>query len=383
MALTHLWLTDFRCFEVAEIEPSPGVTVIQGPNGSGKTSILEAIGLLATMKSFRGAGREALVRRDANTAFVRAEVYDSTSRLILLEAELPLGRSGRIFANRQLTRRIADLAGSLRVSVFSPEDLELVQGAPSGRREFLDSYLVAGDVRMEVLVSEVERVLRHRAALLKQSSYQKRRDQGARSGGVAQRHPDSRGDIDSSFDVWDERLANAGTKLVEARESLIEELSDPVAEAYRHLAGRDSKLGLTYRRSWQGDLLATLRATRAEDLKHQSTSSGPHRDEILVSLDGMPARSQASQGEQRCAALALRLAAHELATEKFGEAPILLLDDVFSELDDKRAGLLADRLPVGQVLLATAVGPPGALSGSVVDVVKLGRRPDRGSTDPS
>jgi DNA replication and repair protein RecF len=351
MAVTALWLTDFRCFESVEFRPDPGVTVIRGRNGAGKTSLLEGVGVLATMRSFRGAHREVMVRRGTDRAIVRGEVQDAQRR-VLIEAELPLRRPGRIQANRQVVRRMADLGGALRISVFSPEDLELVQGPPAGRREFLDSGVVSLDVSTEPVVSEVERILRQRGALLRQAH-------GAL------------GDAESTLAVWDERLAVAGTALAEARERLVEDLTEPVADAYGYLAGKKSELGLAYERSWQGHLGDALAAGRAEDLRQQTTSRGPHRDELVISLDGMPARSQASQGEQRCAALALRLAFHELVTSRFGTPPVLLLDDVFSELDAHRAGLLAGRLPTGQVLLASAVDPPGALSGNVVNIEEL------------
>jgi DNA replication and repair protein RecF len=287
-------------------------------------------------------------------------------------------------------RRLADLGGALRVSVFSPDDLELVQGSPGTRREFLDASLVAGDVKMEAMVAEVDRVLRHRGALLRQLGTRARAaSRGTRENArendkseadtavgfarapVTDRH--ERGDLDHTFDVWDERLAGAGTRLAEAREQLVADLVGPTRAAYRHLSGRNSELAFTYRRSWEGELLDALRRGRAADLKHQTTGSGPHRDELGIFLDGMPARTHASQGEQRCVALALRLGSHELATTRFGEAPTLLLDDVFSELDDRRAALLAEYLPQGQVLLATAVDPPKALSGSVVDVLEIGK----------
>jgi DNA replication and repair protein RecF len=348
VVLARLWLTDFRCFESTELAPARGVTVIHGVNGAGKTSLLEAVGVLATMKSFRGANREALVRQGAQRAVARAEI-EQPGRRMLIEAELPIGRAPRIQVNRQVARRIADLGDALRVTVFSPDDLELVQGPPGGRRDFLDSWLAASHVRMEGLVGEVERVLRQRAALLHQSQ----------------------GDIDSSLDVWDERLAQSGSELVAAREQLVEDLGEPAAAAYDHLAGRSSRLAFEYKRSWEGDLHDALRAGRAEDVRLHSTGRGPHRDELVITLDGMPARTHASQGEQRCAALALRLAVHELATGRFDEAPVLLLDDVFSELDPRRAELLAERLPPGQVLLATAAEPPKSLSGSVVYVEEL------------
>jgi DNA replication and repair protein RecF len=229
---------------------------------------------------------------------------------------------------------------------------------------------------MEALVGEVERILRQRAALLRnraaRSVDHRAQNPGSRDSG------DSRGDIDSTFEVWDERLAVSGCRLVEAREALVEQLVGPAGIAYRHLAGRESHLGLSYNRSWTGELHDALREGRADDLRHQATGRGPHRDEMLITLDDMPARTHASQGEQRCVALALRLAAHEIATAKFGEAPVLLLDDVFSELDDKRAALLAELLPPGQVLLATAVDPPSALAGNVVDIDDVRGRTSRG-----
>jgi DNA replication and repair protein RecF len=385
MALKQLWITDFRCFESAELVPSAGVTVIQGPNGSGKTSLLEAVGLLATMRSFRVAAREALVRRGADSAIVRAEV-DQAGRPVLIEAEIPIARPWRFQANRQVVRRLSDLGGALRVSVFSPDDLELVQGSPSARREFLDASLITGDLKMEATVGEVDRVLRHRAALLRQSGQRGRAYRDRRAHDTAPEHPagdgdTGRGDTAHTFDVWDERLASSGTRLVEAREQLVEDLTGPASAAYRYLSGRDSKLAFDYRRSWQGELLDALREGRADDLKHQRTGSGPHRDELVILLDGMPARTHASQGEQRCVALALRLASHELATTRFGDPPTLLLDDVFSELDDNRAALLAECLPKGQVLLATAVDPPSALSGSVVNVVEIGNAPKRSDAE--
>jgi DNA replication and repair protein RecF len=379
VALKRLWLTDFRCFESADFVPAGDVTVIRGANGTGKTSILESIGVLATMRSFRGGVRESLVRVGAQSAVVRAEA-ENAGRQILIEAELSVGRAGRFQVNRQVTRRAADLAEGIRVSVFSPDDLALLQGPPAGRRDFLDGCLVTGDLRMEALVGEVERVLRQRGALLRNRAARSM-DRGDTRSGSKDASGDTRGDIDSTFDVWDERLAVSGTRLVEAREALVEQLVEPAGVAYRHLAGRESHLGLSYNRSWTGELHDALREGRADDLRHQATGRGPHRDEMVITLDEMPARSHASQGEQRCVALALRLAAHELATVKFGGAPILLLDDVFSELDDKRAALLAELLPPGQVLLATAVDPPPALAGNVVDIQDVRKRASRGSDE--
>lgn len=359
MAVTSLWFTDFRCFPAAVFEPEPdGLTVLRGENGSGKTSVLEAVAWLATQRSFRGASRDAVVRSGAARAVVRAETMRG-ARQHLIEAEIPRDRSGRAQVNRQPVRRRAQLAEALQVSVFSPDDLAVVQGGPAGRRGYLDDVLLARHPRYEALVGEVERILRQRAALLHQVG-------GRPVPEVLQ-----------TLDVWDARLASSGEALASARQGLVDALRPLVGRAYARLAGAGAgstlegagAVELSYRRSWTGELAEALTGTRQEDLRRQLTSIGPHRDELEIALEGRPARTQASQGEQRSLALSLRLGAHQLATEEAGAAPVLLLDDVFSELDGRRAEALVAQLPAGQVLLTTAVDPPAAVSPDrVVDV---------------
>lgn len=357
MGITSLWLTDFRCFEESVFEPDPrGLTVLRGENGAGKTSVLEAVGWLAVQRSFRGAGREALVRTGAARAIVRAQaVGERSGRNLLLEAEIPLSGATRTQVNRQPVRRRADLSDALRVSVFSPDDLEMVQGAPAFRRTFLDDTLVNRNARADVIVTDVDRILRQRAAVLRQAS--------GRPGD----------DIIATLDVWDARLAAAGEELAEARSMLCAELGPGVSEAYRSLAGSGEEVTLSYRCSWTGSLAEALARARPDDLRRQVSTVGPHRDDLEVSIDGRPTRTHASQGEQRSVALALRLAAHHLATATHGEAPVLLLDDVFSELDAHRAASLVEQLPSGQVLLTTAVDPPPVVSADRVVEVARGR----------
>lgn len=352
MAVTILRITDFRCFTEVTVEPDPhGLTVLRGPNGSGKTSVLEAVGWLATQQSLRGSPREVLIRAGADRAIVRADVVVGTRRL-LVEAELPAVGSSRAQVNRQTVRRRADLAEAVRVSVFSPDDLRLVQGGPAGRRDYLDEVLVDRHPRFEKLVGEVDRTLRQRAAVLRQA------------GGRVDP------DIDRTLDVWDERLAAAGSDLADAREALVVELAPLVGQAYAHLTDSSATVTLCYRRSWEGALSDALGRRRAEDLRRQVTSTGPHRDELDIGAPSGPARTHASQGEQRCVALALRLATHELRRRGVPEPPVLLLDDVFSELDARRAAALVEQLPAGQVLLTTAVDPPDVVSPDhVVDLV--------------
>lgn len=366
MAITTLWLTDFRCFADAVFEPDPdGLTVLQGENGAGKTSVLEAVAWLATQRSFRSAPREALVRSSVERAVLRAEAR-SGDRQMLVEAELPLSGTARMQINRQVVRRRADLGQAIRVTVFSPDDLELVQGAPAQRRDYLDDVLVGRHPRFESLVTDVERILRQRAAVLRQA------------GGRVEE------DIAATLDVWDARLAVAGEELAAARAELVATLSPLVTEAYTQLAGgagSDSPVTeLRYRRSWDGALAAALAGTRGDDLRRQQTSVGPQRDELEITVDGRPCRTQASQGEQRSVALSLRLASHRLARDDHEESPVLLLDDVFSELDPRRAAALVEQLPPGQVLLTTAVDPPTVVSPNRIVEVAGGRLTGTGAS---
>lgn len=351
MELHRLWLTDFRNYQKADLEIAPvGLTVITGDNGTGKTSVLEAMGYLATLRSFRGSPREAMVRRGAPSATVRAEAVRS-GRPVLLEAEIRLVGLDRVLVNRQPLRRARDLLGAIQASVFAPDDLSLVKGGPAERRRYLDDVLVGLHPRNDALCSEVDRVLRQRAALLKQAG-----------GRLAT-------DIERTLDVWDAKLATAGEALVKAREALVDMLDPEVAKAYDQLAGTAAVTSVRYVRSWDGPLAEALAANRQQDLRRGANTIGPQRDELDLQLDGMAARTHSSQGEQRSLALALRLASHGVLTASAGEPPVLLLDDVFSELDQDRAAALVANLPSGQaVLTTTGALPPGVDPASHVRV---------------
>lgn len=352
MYVNSIAVTDFRNIAAATIEPPPiGTTVITGRNGTGKTNLLEAISYLATLRSFRGAPKEAMVRSGSERAILRAATRVG-DRPIDIEAEL--ARTGRslTMVNRQTVRRRSDLHQAIRVTVFSPEDIGVVRSGPSERRRFLDETLTVLDPRLAGVVDDVEKILRQRAALLRRS--------GNRLSA----------EVASTLDVWDARLDTAGTTLVEARERLVERLTPVVQEHYSRLAGSEVVVGVRYQRSWTGGLADALGAARSDDTQRGTTSVGPHRDEVDVSLAGLTVRTQASQGEQRCLALALRLAAHQLATERLGTAPVLLLDDVFSELDPYRSRALLAGLPPGQCLLTTAHPPPPEVEPAAVYVVE-------------
>jgi DNA replication and repair protein RecF len=336
--LDRLWLTDFRNYASAELEPAPaGLTVITGRNGEGKTNLLEAIGYLATLRSFRGTATEALVRVGAGCAVVRAEAQRD-QRQLLIEAELrPAGRD-RIQVNRQPLRRTRDLFAALSVTVFAPDDLSLVKAGPQGRREYLDDLLVAVQPRHDALRSEFDRVLRQRNALLKQARGDTR----------------PAADIVATLDVWDHKLTATGEALVAAREALLADMAPHVSAGYDRVADRAADVRVAYQRSWPGSLADALASARPDDLRRGVSTVGPHRDDLTATIGGLPSRTHASQGEQRSLALALRLAGHRVVAEATGSQPVLLLDDVFSELDPERSEALLASLPPGQALLTSA-----------------------------
>jgi DNA replication and repair protein RecF len=254
--------------------------------------------------------------------------------------------------NRQVVRRAADLAEAIRVSVFSPDDLVLVKGPPSGRRRWLDDVLVSLHPRNDAIRRDFERVVRQRTTLLTQA--------GGRL----------TPDVASTLEVWDTKLVETGEALAAARVALLTGLQPLVTRAYEELAGASAGVTLAYEAPWRDTgLAAALAEVRHTELRRGVSLVGPHRDDVALSIGGLAARTAASQGEQRSLALALRLAAHRVVTDELGEAPVLLLDDVFSELDGARAEALLEHLPPGQALLTTTGAvPAGARPERVLEV---------------
>ncbi|GAC1314405.1 MAG: hypothetical protein NVSMB16_11110 [Acidimicrobiales bacterium] len=239
------------------------------------------------------------------------------------------------------------------MSVFSPDDLVIVKGGPGERRRYLDDLLVACHPKWDAVRADVERILRQRATLLKQAG-------GRLSTEIA-----------LTLDVWDAKLVSAGTALAEGRAELTARLGPAVASAYRNLAGlTQSDVELVYRAPWLSEGLATaLGAARIDDVRRGASTVGPHRDDLVIALNGLASRTHASQGEQRCLALALRLGGHGIVASEAADEPVLLLDDVFSELDPERSAALLAHLPPGQALLTTAGPlPAGVDPAAVVEV---------------
>jgi DNA replication and repair protein RecF len=268
---------------------------------------------------------------------VRATVLHDDGREVLIELELSRNGRNRVLINRQRLGRSRDLLGVMRVTVFSPDDLAVVKEGPGERRRFVDDVLVTLALKYDALRLELDRIVKQRNMLLKQL--------GGRVTDEAA----------LTLDVWDSKMADVGDQFGHARAVLIARLTPLVTEAYEQLADRPTGIELRYEPAWRQRGLATALAEgRNDDVRRAVSTVGPHRDDVELFIDGMPARTHASQGEQRTLALALRLGAHRLVTDKAGSAPVLVLDDVLSELDPGRCAALLRHLPPGQVVLTTA-----------------------------
>ena len=344
MLVCSLSLLDFRSYAAAEVDFAPGLTAIVGPNGHGKTNLLEAVGLVAGLGSLRGAADAALIRDGAEAAVIRCSARGDAGRELLIEAELARARPSRVKVNHQAVSRRRDLLGVLTATVFSPEDLELVKGEPAGRRRWIDDALAAVRPSWGALRSELDRVLRQRNTLLRQA------------GGRAT------GDVAISLDVWDARLAAVGDELRMRRRELLTAMEPAIHRHYDEISQGQGDATAGYASSWgDGSLADALAAARGEDLKRATSTVGPHRDDVVLRIGGLPARSHASQGEQRSLALAVRLAVDGEVRARRGVEPVLLLDDVFSELDTGRAEALLETFPQGQRILTTATGLPAGV----------------------
>jgi DNA replication and repair protein RecF len=372
MFVQHLSVADFRSWPYVDVAFEAGPSVLVGPNGQGKTNLLEAVGYLATLSSHRVAADAPLVRSGAERAIVQAAVI-SGGRQLVLEVEISPGRANKAKLNRSPVPRPRDILGGLRTVLFAPEDLAIVRGDPSERRRFLDDVLVQRSPRLAGVRADYDRVLKQRAALLK-------------TAGAARRAGGS-GDL-RTLDVWDGHLAEHGAELLAARLELVAALSPYAEQAYAQLAPTSGKLGLRYVSSIEESLdndsgvipgisvlsaalLAELAKVRPQEIERGVTLVGPHRDDLELRLNDLPLRGYASHGEGWSAALALRLACYELLSAD-GAEPVLILDDVFAELDTARRDQLAGIASrAEQALISSAVvsDVPEVLAGARYDVM--------------
>ncbi|MEV1331747.1 DNA replication/repair protein RecF [Micromonospora costi] len=368
MYVRRLELVDFRSYERVGVDLEPGANVLIGANGVGKTNLVEALGYVATLDSHRVATDAPLVRMGATSAVIRCAIVHE-GRELLVELEIVPGKANRARLGRSPARRARDVLGALRLVLFAPEDLELVRGDPAERRRYLDDLLVSRQPRFAGVRADYERVVKQRNALLR-TSYLARKTGGARGGDL------------STLAVWDTHLAQHGADLLAGRLELVAALAPHVAKAYDAVAAGRGAAGIAYRPSVElpeptpdraalaEALTAALAESRTAEIERGTTLVGPHRDELALTLGPLPAKGYASHGESWSFALALRLAGYDLLRAD-GIEPVLVLDDVFAELDAGRRERLAELVGgASQLLVTCAVDDdvPAALRGTRFEV---------------
>ena len=366
MWVKELRLTDFRSYPSALIQLSEGVTTFVGRNGQGKTNLVEAIGYAATLNSHRVSTDAPLVRSGAERALIGLDVV-LPDRDCVVEIEVNPGKANRARINRASVTKARDVLGIVHTVHFATEDLALVKGDPAERRRFIDELLIQRSPRMAGVKADYERVLKQRNALLKSA------------GGARRTTSDN---ITSTLDVWDEQAANTGAELVAARIALVGELSELVTRAYNDIAGAEAGATISYtsaitddtqstsREDWRAWLLEAFQQKRREELDRGITLVGPQRDDLAMWVNDHPAKGFASHGESWSFALSLRLASLAVLRED-GVEPVLILDDVFAELDTHRRNHLTNQvLQSPQVLITAAVAEdiPVALGGRRIPV---------------
>lgn len=357
MFVDHLQLADFRSYASVDVALEAGVSTFVGANGQGKTNLVEAIEYLSTLSSHRVASDLPLVRSGREQAVLRARVQAGLDdpRSLLLEVEITPGKANRARLNRSPLRRAREIVGVLRTVVFSPEDLAVVKGDPSERRRFLDDLLVARWPRLAGVRAVYDRVLRQRNTLLKSLSGRSRTTAAADAAGT--------------LEVWDSHLAAAGGELLEARLATLADLRGHVAKAYADIAPTNNEATAEYVSALElaapGQLAYTERTElaallrqgmadrRGDEIQRGVSLVGPHRDDVALSLGSLPARGYASHGESWSLALALRLGSFHLLRAD-GVEPVLILDDVFAELDTSRRDRLAAAVSAAEQVLVTA-----------------------------
>jgi DNA replication and repair protein RecF len=378
--LTRLALTDFRSYAAADLALAPGASTFTGPNGQGKTNLVEAAAYVATFGSHRVATDAPLIRHGAQRAILRAAVT-SAERDCLVEIEINPGRANRVRLNRVPLPRPREALGTLRCVLFAPEDLAMVKGDPEQRRRYLDDLLVATRPRFAGIRADYERVLRQRTALLK-SAKAASVGGGGRSGAAAGDRAERPSTAPSALEVWDEHLVAKGAELTAGRLELAVALRPLVTKAYAAVSGEDLAAGMGYRQAGQDDepsadtaaladgLRRSLARVRRAELERGVCLVGPHRDDLELRIGELPARGYASHGESWSLALALRLAAYDLLRSG-GDDPVLMLDDVFAELDAGRREALAGLVSGAEQVLVTAAVPadvPARLAGQRFEV---------------
>lgn len=372
MHVRELSLRDFRSYEQVQVAFDAGVSTFVGSNGQGKTNLVEALAYMATLGSHRVATDAPLIRRGASSAAIRVVVTHS-DRDVELQIEIDTQRPNRAFVNRSPMKRPRDILGYCNVVVFAPEDLMLVKGDPSDRRHFLDQALIALSPRLAATRSDLDRVLKQRNALLKTAQHAARR---------------SAAEVMHTLDAWDAQFAKLGAEIVLQRLALVDALQPHAREHYQRVSDDRGPFDMKYECSltdppaereesqWESAYLAALAARRNDEIERGVSLVGPHRDELSLHIRDLPVKGYASHGESWSAALTLRLATFELLRrDRSGGDPVLILDDVFAELDTRRRSRLAEYAHAAEQTIITAAVPddvPSSLRGARYEVANGG-----------
>lgn len=389
MHVRHLTVVDFRSYTSAELALGPGVSTLVGLNGQGKTNLVEAIGYLASLSSHRVATDAPLVRFGASQAIVRGAVVRD-GRETMLELEVNPGRANRARLNRSPVTRPRDVLGTLRTVLFAPEDLALVKGDPGERRRFLDDLLVARQPRWAGVRADYDKIVKQRGALLKSAQpYLARGRRGRRPAPGVDAEAEREAAL-HTLGVWDSHLAQVGSQLLYARLRLLRDLGPYLGKAYDEVSAGQSDARVAYKASLReetaarlaagevpevaelhDEILASLEEVRSQEVERGVCLVGPHRDDVVLTLGELPAKGYASHGESWSFALGLKLAAFQLLRTDLGDDPVLVLDDVFAELDSGRRERLAAMVADCEQVLITAAVPadvPEGLSGRTYTV---------------
>ncbi|MDP7066456.1 MAG: DNA replication/repair protein RecF [Acidimicrobiales bacterium] len=354
MIIKRLWLTDFRNHHETDVELNHNTTLVVGLNGHGKTNLIEGLHLLTGARSFRGAKVDALIKSGKPSAYIRAEV-EQHGRLSLVEIELTTQGRSKAQINKQKVKRFRDLGDTVRAVVFSPDDLELIKGTPSIRRALLDDTIAIANPEFRAVRTDFDHILRQRNNLLKQAKGR------------------MTSSLEANLSIWNEQLVEAAQLIGDGREDFITKFEPLVSDYYQHVAGRKDPILLQLDAEWRTEGLAeALLRSQNDEVRRGMTLVGPHRDDLTILLKSLHSRSHASQGEQRSLALALRLATYLYIEEASGDQPLILLDDVFSELDESRARLLVECLPEAQIILTSATGtvPDGVDPSQTLNIIE-------------
>ena len=338
MIVSQLWLIDFRNHASTELRLDSGVTLITGQNGHGKTNLLEGLSLLNGHKSFRGATSESLVKNGSEFAVIRAQLIRD-KREHLIEMKIVASGRSRVQLNRQVVKRFKDLSDTVSIVVFSPDDLELVKGSPGIRRNYIDEILLGCDKNFRLVKTNFDRVIKQRNNLLKQGRGRLSKE------------------LEASLSIWNSQFIELSETISKSRTELVRDIEPLVNTFYSQVAGKKEQVKFKYETTWMDKGLGkALHEVRHEELRRGTTLVGPHRDDVIIDLNNLVSRTHSSQGEQRSLALALRLSEHTYMAQQINDSPLILLDDVFSELDEGRSKRLVECLPSAQIILTSATG---------------------------